>query len=798
MKERLIASFLAALMLATPVALAATALQSYPAVLTTDSTLAETSNSLDAYVVVGSGGTSPAGLASDIAGAINLALRLTEMSYTKITITGAVTGEYDGLVRDGIDLCTIDTSTTANNCNLTKAVSGGTGFPNLIKNTHYTSLREGKISWRSSTYDYAEQVDATGVVMRHKLAAANINGTEKMVIGDNDIKYEYVFKKQIQGLGTPGTPNYSYPVGIELLGEPFTIVGVDTDSILMLSGSTCSGVSATSGCTYGDYTAYATQGGTTFVSLEIQDADGNTVDTLLVTGWTSGASVTKTSTATGLDLTVTAIAALQDGTVVGCDIVVGPTGTTTHDYDATADVESTGTANEAFDITNHPRWGIQFSAGGSTAGTIASSAKIQVVYKPSAIDYYLAGEKLSLPNDYGDLGFEGWNIDDFATITVKQAGPLAVYNETDAELQESYLYGIEISSDTSGVLYGGNDFYTKAYVLFNATNDAALRKYPVAIGWYDTTKGKILVSNSFRTGTGISGNGAVSTGTQYAYAMLNSTESAVGNMFSYAFVINNGEKSFYVNVSINANRTQPIAMWAGDSQTSTSIDLGFKNATTWNYGPNKFEQAFIKLGSTTSVGEAIELNVTTEAGTVNDRNAGTRSRELVDDTGLLVQNPATNTGSDAVVFKVPSKLLAVKAYFGKKGAGTVTTGDTVDQIAPITTPIALLDSEVTSTHKAKNLVTVGGSCINSVTADAMGLTYPACGATSTIPEDKAIIEVIDDIFTTGKSVVVVAGWSAADTRRAAEVLMKYDTLLTDITASKVEVTAATTAGITPV
>lgn len=794
MKEKLIASFLAALMLATPVAFAA--LQDYPALLSTDPTLAETSNSLDAYVVVGSGGTDPAGLASDIAGAINLALRLTEMSYTKVTTTGVAAGEYDGIMRDGVSICT--SSSTSTQCSIANNTSGQTALPGSIKNTHYTGLKDTTISWRSSTYTISEQVDINGVYMRHDLDASNINGTEKMVLADADVKYEYVFKTTMEGTGTPATPNYSYPIGVELMGKPFTIVGADTDSILMLSGSTCSGVTATSGCVYGDYTAYATQGGTSFVSIEIQDADGNTVDSLLVTGWTTGASVTKSSSATGLDLTVTAIAALQDGTIVGVDMVLGPTGTTTHDYDGIADVESTGTANEAFDSANS-RWGIQFkpAASGQVAGKIASGSKIQVVYKPITTQYYVAGEKLSLPNSYGDLGFEGWNVDDFATITVKPYGPASVYNVTNAGLQDTYLYGIEISSDIAGVLRGGSDYYDKAYVLFNASNTAGSRQYPVVIGWYDKVKGKILVADAWKAGTSSDGDGAISTATPWAYAYLNGTSGSAD--FSYAFVLNNGEKNFYINVSVgHANMTtdiKPVVMYAGAAQASTSIALGFENRTYLERGGARFEEHLMRLGPTGASADTRELNVTTES---SSRNAGSKSREVVDDSGLLVQNPKSNSGSDRVVFKVPSKALSVKAYFGKKGTAAVAAGDTIDQIVPITTPIALLDSEVTSTHKAKHLVTVGGSCINSVTADAMGLTYPACGATSTIPEDKAIIEVIDDIFTTGKSVVVVAGWGAADTRRAAEVLMKHDTLLTDITASKVEVTAATTAGITPV
>jgi len=793
MKEKLIASFLAALMVLTPVGFAASALKDYPAFLTTDPTLTETSNSLEAYVVVGSGGTDPAGLASDIAGAIDLALRLTEMSYTKVSTEGVAAGEYDGVMRDGVKICV--SASTSTECTVVNATSGQTALPGQIKNTHYSGLKDTTISWRSSTYSIAEEVDVQGVYMRHSLTASNINGTNKMVIGDSDVKYEYVFKTTMEGTGTPGTPNYTYPISIQLLGKDFTIVGADTDSILMLTGSVCNGVTATIGCTYGDYTVYAPQGGTTFTQLQIVDADGNTVDTLLATGWSSGSSVTKTSSATSLDITVTTIAALQDGTIVGVDVVVGPTGTTTHDYDGTSDVESTGTANEAFD-TDNPRWGIEFvpAASGQVATKLATGSKIRVVYKPSTTEYYVAGEKISLPNNYGDLGFEGWNTDNFATITVKQVGPLSVYNSTSALLQETYLYGIEITSDTTGVLRGGSDYYEKAYVLFNASNPGETRQYPVVIGWYDKVKGKTLVSDNWLAGTTSSGDGAISTSTQYAYAPL----SASSGDFSYAFVLNNGEKNFYINITVANVSVQPIAMYAGDSQTSTSIDLGFRNYTSWDSAGVNFEQQFIKLGATTASAESVELNVTTEAATGSNRNAGTRSREIVDDTGLLIQNPSSNGASDAVVFKVPSKALSAKLYFGKKGAAAVTEGETIDKIVAITTPIAVLDSEVTSTHKAKNLILVGGPCVNSVLAElATALTYDyTC---DTWPaRNFGFIKAVDDAFTTGKVAVTVAGTRATDTRTATEVLMKYDTLLTGETGSAVEVTAATSAGITSV
>jgi len=774
MKEKLIASFLVALTVIAPIVSAASNLGQYPTFLATDHTLG-------AYVVVGETAAT-----ADVVGAINLAIRLAELSYEVKSVSGTASSEYTGIMRDGIDICTIDTTTTAglNSCNVTKAVSSGVAMPAQIKNTHYSTLKDGAFTWRSTSYTYAEQVDIEGVIVRHKLAATNVNGTEKMVIGDSDIKYEYVFKKTLTGTGSPDTPNYTYPIDIELLGKKFTVVGVDSDSILMLTGSVCTGVTATNPCVYGDYSVYTPLGGTTFVSVSIKDKDGKVVGTDTVSDWSSGTSKTKTFSSLGLDVTVTSISALTEGTVVGVNMVVGPTGTTTHDYDTTADVESTGSANEAF--PGAPRWGIQFSASGCSAGTIGSGSKIQVVYKPSTTEYYVAGQHVSLPNNYGELGFEGWNTDDFATITIGPYGPVSVYNDTDKAVEQTYLYGIEISSNKAGVIYGGTDYYSKAYVLFNASNPA-VPDFPVVIAWPDTTTGKLLVADNWRNlGALETGNGTDSVTTQYAYATLNSTY----GMFWYSFKINNGEKNFYVNVQVGNITNNVITVYAGDGAASKSIDMGFQNYTSWDKAGARFEQQFIKLGATINSAEATEVNATTEASTGADRNAGARTQDIVDDTGLILLDTKTNAASDKVVFKVPSKALAAKLYLGVKGA-TTPTENTYNKIVPVTSTVAVLDSDVMSakaTYTAKNLVLVGGPCKNTVVADLAATGSFPYTCANWPARNFGLIKVIDDAYNPGKVVVVVAGTTRTETKVACAALQLYDTKLVGQTASTVEVT----------
>jgi S-layer protein (TIGR01564 family) len=124
-------------------------------------------------------------------------------------------------------------------------------------------------------------------------------------------------------------------------------------------------------------------------------------------------------------------------------------------------------------------------------------------------------------------------------------------------------------------------------------------------------------------------------------------------------------------------------------------------------------------------------------------------------------------------------------------------GATYLKYTPVTMPVARIDTELTATDRTKNLVVVGGPCVNREAAAALGVTFPACGEASTIPENAAIIKIVPDYPATGKYTVVVAGWEKGNTRTACAVVQQYATLLKGQAVSAVKVTSATTAGITP-
>jgi hypothetical protein len=471
---------------------------------------------------------------------------------------------------------------------------------------------------------------------------------------------------------------------------------------------------------------------------------------------------------------------------------VGPTSEgVTKTYDVTADVTSTGTASDKF--PGETVWGIQVS-GFATAGAIAVGDTIDVIYKPDTTQYLLPGSKISLPNSYGDLGFDGWNTDKFATITVTPlTGTISAYNYSADTQAFGNLGGFEIASDVSGsIVDAANTGYSKAYVLYNYSRDS-VGSTPVFIGFYDSAKSKVLVNGT------ITAIGTAAPATAYVSKLINTTAAASAtNNVTYSFKLsygNAGDTSFYLEF-----RTGGSGLLTGVSAGSSSnsgvhtIVMGYRNksAVTTAQAPE------FKLGATAADDEAYEVNATTHT-TVND--ASQKSQEIVDDSGLILVNTASYGGSDKVVFKVPFKALTAVVYFGKKGTGV--SGDTVSYTSypsiPLTSALARLDDELTSADKNKNLIAVGGSCVNSVSADALELTFPTCGAAAAeafgITEGQGAIKVVASPYETGKYIVLVAGYEVESTRAAASALQMFEDQLDGVTASSVVVTGTVGAPI---
>jgi hypothetical protein len=108
-------------------------------------------------------------------------------------------------------------------------------------------------------------------------------------------------------------------------------------------------------------------------------------------------------------------------------------------------------------------------------------------------------------------------------------------------------------------------------------------------------------------------------------------------------------------------------------------------------------------------------------------------------------------------------------YVGEESA-TVSSSSTTSTATQLG-DVLVKDTEINSVS-SKNLIVVGGTCINSAAANVLGGAH--CGSSFTdatgVGSGEFLIESIADKYTTGKVALVVAGYDAADTVNAAKYL----------------------------
>ncbi|MBI2134191.1 S-layer protein [Candidatus Woesearchaeota archaeon] len=140
---------------------------------------------------------------------------------------------------------------------------------------------------------------------------------------------------------------------------------------------------------------------------------------------------------------------------------------------------------------------------------------------------------------------------------------------------------------------------------------------------------------------------------------------------------------------------------------------------------------------------------------------------------LWDKKSTTGTDQDDVTIKL-GKTTTKANVFVTSGAVTKSESSTAEgeityyETTPIEVGSAKLASEVPNI-KAVNAIVVGGPCANSAAASLMG--NPANCAEG-FEEGKAMVKLFEN---NGQVAVLVAGYSAMDTRRAARVLSNYDT-----------------------
>jgi hypothetical protein len=632
---------------------------------------------------------------ADVAGAADVAIALAVQSTEEVTVPGAevaVEGKKGEIY--------LGTQT------LTEV------FGNELTASDVPALFRGVLEHNRTKYTVIEKIIVPEAFVMTD--ASTLNGTVYLDFSNQSATpvYQYVID---EGIGV-GNFSETKPLSVKLFGREFLIKSAEDGKIVAFSGVSGK-ASPTVPVVYGDYKIYADQGvSEKWAHVIVMKGESKVGEEYIEVG--------DTETIGDLDIKLLDVVALpMEATVVRADMVVGPTGETEKAY------------LEGDDFPGTDLW---YFSNIDVTGNLLKTIELTYKVTNETYNYLKPGEKLFVPNNYVDIGFQGFSVDKHVTIEVK-TGTTSLYAS---------------ATSTNPISYAKN----KAALILEATDYI-----------FNTGKSKvayIVLPNSSST---------------YHLGYLDSTE----NKVVLADDDIDGKE-----ISAKFGKTDITVLFDSSADMPLNLTIGGDSIlANYTFDPDKNTVTLGKKGQA----EEGDVSVTWD----NDVN-GEWEYDAVSPYGVIVKEVEKNAKYDKIVLQVPEEQQAAIVYVGKLGGAAA--GATYVKYTPVTMPVARLDTELTPTDKKKNLVVVGGPCVNKEAYNALNITsvpFPACGADSTIPENAAIIKIVSNYPETGKYTVVVAGWEKENTRTACAVIQQYATLLKGQAVSAVKVTSATTAGITP-
>src|SRR3989338_4580605 len=252
----------------------------------------------------------------------------------------------------------------------------------------------------------------------------------------------------------------------------------------------------------------------------------------------------------------------------------------------------------------------------------------------------------------------------------------------------------------------------------------------------------------------------------------------------FAQVVFDDTKDTNVRLNLSGNNMSGSAIayalgidTVGDSTTDLEANVD-SVATFWTATVPTVTQ----LGATKSSEEAGEVRWQTT-------NLGTKDEDHRTKYGIVIKDPKSSGASDKVEFMIPGDQVQANVVVkGLSAVGSTTSTSTGNALATYDlAPSGMLDTQVT-TPESYNLILVGGPAVNRLSAQFLGVTYPAYGEASGLSAGEAVLSLKDN----GEKVaLIVAGWEGTDTQRAAVVLKNYEAYSGKLTGAEVKVSGTT-------
>jgi len=742
MKTKLLSAILTALMAISPL-VAAVDLGDYPSFLLKD-------QSLDTYVVVGS-----AAAPGDVVGAVDLAARLAGESYEEVASTGSSTTVSGGESED---------------IPLGRNMTMSGYFDNVMDDDDLDGLLDSTVNFQSDNYNYHEIIVfgvGTPKPVTGLTSADDDYGTNVYVeVSAGHMAYYWVFDETIN----VSTATSSQPLKMEFLGKTIKMTNVaDVDTFTAYVGDTYS-------MNVGD--SVTVEGKT--VTLENVGSTGSlriSIDGTLYT-------VSTTETVGGLEVTVDDYFYADALAERGATLIMGTQSSETYN-DGDKYKKDDNICNNDPEDTDCWEWDVGYLTSNS-ATTVDSATgpstgpyigvKNAFVINDDSDDPITVGGCYQFPNDYAELCFDSLTVTDenYALLTIEYDGDADLSQAVTGRSDQNTIY---ITTDVEEGLQ------LEADGIDTLTSDTRTRQIWLEVNSTDSDWVNVYYRNSASEKALAGAVNSTTNNVNFARIYYGDTKGAdveldlSGNASGAADVLN-------LTLDIQGKTTTDIP----DNYDDLNIQLSHANAG-----------AFDGIGATASTEEADELQWAGGTGTIAWQNIGTKDEDHRTMYGIIVNNPKSHGASDEVVLSIPNEEVFAKLIV--KGPTTVVTtgsGTGIKKVVPVTNAVAKLDTEV-SLPVGKHLVLVGGPAVNSLTATALGLTYPTYGSSGLLPfaEGEGYIALTSDVVETGKYAVVVAGWEAADTRDACSVLQQFESFQAQLDGNMaVKVTGVSASGIT--
>ena len=217
---------------------------------------------------------------------------------------------------------------------------------------------------------------------------------------------------------------------------------------------------------------------------------------------------------------------------------------------------------------------------------------------------------------------------------------------------------------------------------------------------------------------------------------------------------------------------------------SAEGDISFTNASGgFGHNATSFYLVMKEEDKDENIADGDWLNITLDWNSDNEVETGSIATSNADATSKEIGD--TDVWRDFTYSDLATEILYDKPTSGQKSIKLIYHGKEVTADVYITAPSAIMaggevgnmvftDAEKTS-WQGRNVILVGGSCINSATAEALGLSANTCEtaftASTGVGDGQYLIQSVGNAFTSGKIALVVAGYNKADTAAAASRLV---------------------------